>query len=308
MATKPHSSRKTAWHTNNMRGRRRNTARMQHPTSSLKSKNTHTNLPSYFFQSREMGLFDSLNWDVTGCVSSSTGNPLVSDTQWVCVCVCACVWRHADVREETLHNLLCLFSSVSCWSLHLCQLWDRQQAKQKWQQCSPVVKYNKHKQTHTCNQFHRSGCVYHHLLVPIEPTVQEYLYFFVLFWHITRTTKGVATVCCISPLDSKSGAFDHIAWSSPGDGDRPVCRGIIFFILILKKQLEFKGNTDKKYFKHWKSEHLDSCDRHNIKNELLNLSWNDQLVNRLARKIICNHFNKRFIVLVILSNKNVKHF
>lgn len=87
MATKPHSSRKTAWHTNNMRGRRRNTARMQHPTSSLKSKNTHTNLPSYFFQSREMGLFDSLNWDVTGCVSSSTGNPLVSDTQWVCVCV-----------------------------------------------------------------------------------------------------------------------------------------------------------------------------------------------------------------------------
>lgn len=109
---------------------------------------------------------------------SVTGDKSIWQSQlgrdWVCVLqhreppckrypVSVCVRAYGGMRMwGRRHYITC-----SSWSLHLCQLWDRQQAEQIWQQCSPVVKYNKHKQTHTCNQLHRSGCVYHHLLVPI---------------------------------------------------------------------------------------------------------------------------------------------
>lgn len=109
----------------------------------------------------------TLNWDMTGCVSSSTGKPLTSNTQRVCAYKC----QHADVREGgsgTLYNLFhffprCLLSAALTQTVGQAQT------------LPGGFDYNKHKQTHTCNLLNRRRvCV--SLRFPPFSTTQRYFY------------------------------------------------------------------------------------------------------------------------------------
>lgn len=132
----------------------------------------HTNLP----EERRRFNRKSLVPDVTGCVSSSAGNPLVSDGHLVCVRVqvCGCEGggqRHYITQVQLPHLVLFTFPwvfSASSLCLSSCQLRDTQRTKKRRLESFAVVKEDNHKQNALmCPVTQKWACVHHNLFVPI---------------------------------------------------------------------------------------------------------------------------------------------